>query len=213
MAGRINRKAIIHIILIGTLLTVVFLISFSLNKDQNNQDKVAVLRVVNEYLNYDTPLTGLINISILNPRKLGIRVEKLKYKLTLSYNSIDIKSYPVVFGFNPIDDKLREGDGCTPEGVFKVRSKYHHASWSRFIWIDYPNEESWRKHRDAKQSGRMPYNYNIDSEVGIHGVPQGCDYLIDSRKNWTLGSVSLKNKDIIELYPFITSEILIEIVQ
>lgn len=45
----------------------------------------------------------------------------------------------------------------------------------------------------------------------IQGVPKGMDFLIDMKYNWTLGCISLKNKDIDELYPFITKNTIIEI--
>lgn len=96
--AKLNRKAIIHIILIGIILAVIFLITLSL-KDQNNPDRVSAQKVVNDYLNYNTPLSSLVNLSSVNPSKLRIRIEKLKYVLTLFCDSKAIKCYPVVFRF------------------------------------------------------------------------------------------------------------------
>lgn len=209
--ARIKREAIILIILLGIVLTVSSLIITNIRKEQSLSRQVSAQRQATEYLNYNTPLTDLLDPSTINPGKLRIGIKKYHYQLTLYYDSEAIKSYPVVLGFNAVDDKLRQGDGCTPEGVFKVRDKYPHSSWTRFIWIDYPNQDSWRKHKEAKQRGKIPLSANIGGEVGIHGVPQGYDHLIDERENWTLGCVSLKNKDIIEIYPYITKETVIEI--
>ncbi len=184
---KVDRRTIIIIILLGIILTVILLNTFSIYKNQNNREQVSAQRVVNEYLNYNEPLADLIDISSINPSKLSIRIEKLKFKLTLYHNSTAIKSYPVVFGFNAIDDKLRQGDGCTPEGIFKIWSKYPHASWSRFIWIDYPNQDSWIKHNAAKKNGKIPSNANIGGEVGIHGVPKGSmssSYAVNNYKHF-----------------------------
>lgn len=126
-------------------------------------------------------------------------------------DTLALKSYPVVFGFNPVDDKLRQGDGCTPEGVFKIRAKYPNKDWSKFIWIDYPNKDSWKKFQQAKDAGIIPKDASIGGDVGIHGVPKGADYAIDEKQNWTLGCISLKNKDIDEIYNFVTNDMLIEI--
>jgi murein L,D-transpeptidase YafK len=104
-----------------------------------------------------------------------------------------------------------QGDKCTPEGKFNIISKYPHREWSKFIWINYPNDDSWKKHNTAKSEGRIPKNAQIGGEVGIHGVPKGMDFLIDTKYNWTLGCISLKNKDVDELYPFITKNTIIEI--
>lgn len=165
----------------------------------------------NTLSNYHVPLRSLISSMRCDTAKLRIYIDKSDYKLTVFHEKKVVKSYPVVFGFNPVDDKLREGDRCTPEGRFKMISKYPHASWKRFIWFDYPNQESWKKHNAAKKRGKIPADAKIGGEVGIHGVPEGYDDLIDRRENWTLGCVALKNKDIIEIYPYINTETRIEI--
>jgi murein L,D-transpeptidase YafK len=151
-----------------------------------------------QLLNYDKKISELIES--IDKDKVSLLIEKSDYRLTILYEGKKIKSYPVVFGSNPIDDKLRQGDGCTPEGEFKIRTKYPHHSWSKFLWIDYPTDDSWDKHKEAKAQNKIPQNSSIGGEIGIHGVPEGTDYLIDSKENWTLGCISLKNKDINEIY-------------
>ena len=154
---------------------------------------------------------GLTNSSIslqllmdslkIEKEDLAILIDKSDYKLSIMAGGKAIKEYPVVFGDNPTDDKLMEGDRRTPEGSFKVRDLYPHKKWSKFIWIDYPNEESWVKHNKARESGEIPKNSKIGGEIGIHGVPAGYDHAIDNKTNWTLGCISLKNKDVNEIYP------------
>jgi murein L,D-transpeptidase YafK len=117
-----------------------------------------------------------------------------------------VKEYDVVFGGNPVDDKEKEGDKRTPEGVFGVRDKYPHRNWSKFIWIDYPNEDSWRKFNQRKADGIIKQGETIGGEVGIHGVPDGMNNLIDEKINWTLGCISMKNKDVNEIYPYISKK-------
>ncbi|MEX0967197.1 MAG: L,D-transpeptidase [Bacteroidia bacterium] len=135
--------------------------------------------------------------------KTWIHISKSKRVLALMEDTHLLKRYPVVLGFNPTDDKLREGDGCTPEGTFKIRDLYPHRSWSKFIWIDYPNDASWEKHEAAKAGGSIPAESAIGGEVGIHGVPAGSDFLITMKEDWTLGCISLKNDDVDELYKYV----------
>lgn len=144
--------------------------------------------------------------------ELKIKIDKSNYLLSVYHKEKKLIQYPCVFGFNPIDDKHQEGDGCTPEGTFGVRSKYAHKSWSYFIWIDYPNKESWSKFNNRKASGEIESNASIGGEIGIHGVPEGMDDLIDSKTNWTLGCISLKTRDITDLYNSIGDKTQIEIV-
>lgn len=137
---------------------------------------------------------------------IKVLIDKSDYTLQIFAADTLVKTYPVVFGGNPVDDKLRQGDQCTPEGNFKMNSKYPHKSWSKFIWINYPTADSWKKHNQAKKEGKIPQNAKIGGEIGIHGVPEGKDFAIDRRINWTLGCISLKNADVNEIYPFFDSK-------
>jgi len=141
-----------------------------------------------------------------NRIKHGIFISKEHYRLAIMARGNVIKSYPVVFGRNPVDDKLMQGDKCTPEGRFGVRAKYPHKKWNKFVWIDYPTSESWDKHRSAKSNGWIPQEASIGGEIGLHGVTANDDWLIDNKVNWTLGCISMKNSDIDEIYPYISTE-------
>ena len=142
-----------------------------------------------------------LNISV--SEDFVIYVDKSTYTLDIKLEDKKLVSYPIVLGGNPIGDKRREGDQKTPEGIFKVRSKFEHNKWNKFIWVDYPNEDSERKFRNSIENGEIPENSSIGGEIGIHGVPEGKNYLIDQKVNWTLGCVSLKNHHIDEFYEYI----------
>lgn len=164
------------------------------------------------YLNYDKGLNGLLEEKF-DKRKISILTEKSKYKLTVFYEGKEIKSYPIVLGANPVDDKIKEGDGCTPEGKFKVKNHYIHKKLSKFIWLSYPNGSAWRRYGQAKSKGLLKMSDSIGSNIGIHGVPEGQDNLIDEKKNWTDGSISLKNKDVNEIFDVIQDGDSVEIIK
>ena len=132
--------------------------------------------------------------------ELLILIDKSAYTLSVMHKEEMLITYPCVFGFNAIDDKRQEGDGCTPEGSFGIRSKYAHSSWKYFIWFDYPTKESWSKHKKSKADCDIPNSATVGGELGIHGVPEGADGRIADKTNWTLGCISLTNKDIEDLY-------------
>ncbi|MEZ4884263.1 MAG: L,D-transpeptidase [Chitinophagales bacterium] len=163
------------------------------------------------YVNQSIPISHIIDSLQIPQKALCIYISKKKRELHIMADSTTLKSYPVVFGFNPIDDKRTEGDGCTPEGLFVVRDRYPHKKWSKFIWVDYPTKDSWHKHQKAKKDGKIAEKATIGGQIGIHGVPNGQDFLIDMGKNWTLGCISLKNKHIDEFYPYISKGTKIEI--
>ncbi len=153
--------------------------------------------------NYSIPLDELLDsIKVINP-DLNIHIDKSRYTLSLYADTLLIKQYPVVFGWNPVDDKLFQGDGCTPEGNFKVLAKYDHEAWSKFIWIDYPNKESLTKFREAKAISLISPESTPGGEIGIHGVPINHDYVIEQGDNWTAGCIALKNRDIAEIYNYV----------
>lgn len=125
-----------------------------------------------------------------------MKIDKSAYKVYIYHNEEKLITYPRVFGFNAEDDKMQEGDGCTPEGNFGVRSMYAHSSWKYFIWIDYPNEESWSRFKQRKTDRILSNEATVGGEIGIHGM----DDMIENKTNWTLGCISLTNADIEDLY-------------
>jgi murein L,D-transpeptidase YafK len=147
----------------------------------------------------------------LDKSKISILIEKSRHRLTIYQDKIVIKSYPVVFGDNPKGDKFIEGDRRTPEGIFHLKDLYPHPQWSKFLWLDYPNAASWRKHLTAKQTGKIPWYTSIGKDVGIHGVPVNSDKLIEAQVNWTWGCISLKTADVNEIYQVSRSGTLVEI--
>jgi murein L,D-transpeptidase YafK len=162
------------------------------------------------FLNADQALKKLLPLNF-DRSKLSILIEKSQHRLTVYYDHQPIKSYSVVFGNLP-GDKRREGDRKTPEGLFKIRDKYPHPDWSKFLWLDYPNAQSECKHTRAKQTGEIPLMSTIGGEVGIHGVPISRDSWVDDRRNWTWGCPALKTDAINELYDVVQIGTIVEIV-
>jgi murein L,D-transpeptidase YafK len=138
-----------------------------------------------------------------------IVVHKLSRKLICYRGLTPIKTYPVVLGNDPYNDKLCQGDTCTPEGVYRVRAKYPHSKWDSFIWLDYPNNQNWLKFARAKEAGRIPPEADIGGQVGIHGTED--PYRNISGENWTKGCISLLNKDLDEIYPLVNDKTLVVI--
>lgn len=135
--------------------------------------------------------------------QLRIVVDKSDYELHVYDSKGWYATYPVVFGNDPLMDKKMEGDKCTPEGTFKIVGKRPHEKWSRFMLLDYPNQESIAKFNKRKKNGEVPKNATPGGGVGIHGTWPHEDFVIDRYKNWTLGCISLKNVDVQEIYSYI----------
>jgi murein L,D-transpeptidase YafK len=138
-----------------------------------------------------------------------IWVEKQPRRLTVYRGTTRLKTYPVVLGANPRNDKLCQGDHCTPEGVYRVVTKFDHPRWDKFILLDYPNMENWLKFTRAKKAGKLPFDAKIGGEIGIHGTHD--PYMNATGENWTMGCVSLLNQHIEEIYPLVNDDTLVVI--
>lgn len=131
-----------------------------------------------------------------------IVIDKSEYALSVYDNQGWYATYPVVFGSDNQGDKKMEGDNKTPEGNFKIIAKKIHDKWSRFMAIDYPNDESRRKFNQRKERGEIPASARIGGSIGIHGTWPHEDFVVDRFKNWTMGCISMKRSDVEEIYNF-----------
>lgn len=133
---------------------------------------------------------------------ISIIIDKSDYELSVYDEKGWYATYPVVFGNNSLADKKMEGDKNTPEGSFSIANKRVHEKWCRYLGINYPTAEDRAKFAERKRKGEIPKNASIGGGVGIHGTWPHEDFQIDRFKNWTLGCISMKNEDVIELYGF-----------
>lgn len=149
---------------------------------------------------YEQPLPRVLDSLQLRPEQTWVHISKSACTLSVRYNALIVKSYPVVFGTNPVDDKRYQGDGCTPEGEFLLTDKYPHKRYGYFIFVNYPTADSYRKHREAQKAGKVPGGMGVGGDIGIHGVPPGYDYEIDNLNHWTVGCIAMKRGDVQDLY-------------
>ncbi|MBL8003267.1 MAG: L,D-transpeptidase family protein [Flavobacteriales bacterium] len=156
------------------------------------------------------PLARLLDSLAIPADRVHFRVDKSERKFRVEARlggegakDTVLVTYPCVLGESPEGDKFMQGDRRTPEGTFTFRSKRVHDRWHKFIWIDYPNAESWRRYRERVAQGHIPPGKDIGGEIGIHGVPEGMDAWIVEGVDWTWGCIALKNADVDEIYPYI----------
>src|ERR1044072_7435216 len=141
---------------------------------------------------------------IAKPR---IIVYKRERKLELYSDKTLLRTYRVGLGFSPVADKVREGDGATPEGDFYVFVKNSKSAYYLSLGVSYPNPEDAergfrdglinKKQRDQileaiKRKTAPPQYTQLGGLIYIHGNGAG--------KDWTWGCVALENADIKELY-------------
>lgn len=132
-----------------------------------------------------------------------IWVDKSEAQLKVTEGEECLVTYPIVLGNQDLGDKMMQGDKKTPEGSFRIATKYKHAKWHRFMLLDYPTKEDIQKFKERKEQGLIPSNAKIGGGIGIHGTWPHEDYAIDRRIQWTEGCVATKNQYIQKLFEVI----------
>jgi murein L,D-transpeptidase YafK len=141
---------------------------------------------------------------IENPR---IIVYKRERKLELYSNKALIRTYRVGLGFSPVADKVREGDGATPEGDFYIFVKNNKSAYYLSLGVSYPNvEDAERGLRDGLIN-KAQYNTILEANRKKNAPPQytklgGLIYIHGNgaKSDWTWGCVALENEQMKELY-------------
>lgn len=168
--------------------------------DAGDAKKAAAPSPVEEEIDNSRPL----KLPLVNPK---ILVKKGARRLTLYSGGEAVRAYPVALGFSPEGDKVRQGDGRTPEGTYYVCVKNAKSAFYLSLGLSYPNEEdAERGLRDKlitrqqserivsaiKKRQRPPWDTRLGGEIFIHGH--------GSTGDWTWGCVALDNEGIKELF-------------
>lgn len=150
-------------------------------------------------INLHRPIKGdtLVKDSVM------LMVSKSKYKVDVYYRGKMIRSYTAVFGPRPLENKNMEGDRCTPEGWYHIRTKNPASQYNKCMLLDYPNDTAYTRFNILKEKGAIPKTARIGGNIGIHGIWRGGDDMIEMGVGWTDGCVALRNADIDELYSFV----------
>lgn len=203
----------------------------TVNKDENNQSQAGAKAAPDQDksgINNGNNTAGKSLARILAEKNIStpipdlkIVVDKTDLLLTLYSGATPLKSYHVAIGEGGIGDKERSGDHRTPEGTFYISEKsvltpadqYLGTRWMR---VSYPNvEDAQRGLRtglidqatydqivQANQNGTTPpQKTNLGGGVGIHG---GSGYPVNQGDYWTWGCVGLTDKDVEEIFDYIT---------
>ena len=127
--------------------------------------------------------------------RAAIVVVKEAHLLTVFVGGQPTKSYTVELGFNWIADKLREGDGSTPEGRYRVVARMDHlaSGFYKALRIDFPNAEDRAEFGRARRRGEIPASARIGGLIEIHGGG-------GRQRDWTDGCVAVTNPEIEDLF-------------
>lgn len=124
----------------------------------------------------------------------NVIVLKGQRRLLLLHGDKTLKVYTVVLGREPHDHKVREGDGRTPEGTYRLDSRNPRSRFHLALHISYPNESDRAR---AVAAGASP-----GGDIMIHGLPNGLGWIGKLHRfiDWTDGCIAVTNREMEEIW-------------
>ena len=121
-----------------------------------------------------------------------IVIEKAARRMQLFQDGKPVRTYKIALGFTPAGDKVRQGDGKTPEGTFTIDRRNSESAFHLSIGLDYPQPED--RARAAKAG------YSPGGDIFIHGQPNALPDGLKIKGDWTAGCIALTNAEIEEIW-------------
>jgi len=131
------------------------------------------------------------------PDVTSVVVNKGARKMYLLHNEEVLREYRVDLGFAPIGAKTVEGDGKTPEGIYRINRRNPNSAYHLSVGISYPNTQDVA---DASAIGKRP-----GGEIFIHGQPNNAKARKRAARveDWTAGCIAVSNEEIEEIYSMV----------
>ena len=143
-------------------------------------------------------------LPLVNPQ---IVVIKSRRQLMLYAGDQLVRTYPIGLGFNPVGDKIKEGDGATPEGKFYVFTRNVESKFYLSLGISYPNLEDAERGLRSGLINQEEYEQIVEAHRQQQAPPQdtllgGQIYIHGhgTQKDWTRGCVALDDRNVKELF-------------
>ncbi|MDO5606396.1 MAG: L,D-transpeptidase family protein [Paracoccus sp. (in: a-proteobacteria)] len=119
-------------------------------------------------------------------------IEKAARRMSAWQNGRMVREYRVALGFAPDGDKMRQGDGKTPEGIFRIDRRNDRSRFHLSLGIDYP--------RAADRARARAGGYDPGGDIFIHGQPNEIAAGFRVAGDWTDGCIAIDNHEIEELF-------------
>ena len=134
-----------------------------------------------------------------------ILVQKSARQLTLLRKGKALRTYHVSLGSRPAGAKERQGDGRTPEGIYRIDSRNASSKYHRALHVSYPNAADRLR---ARRLGVAP-----GGQIMIHGTPnrwRGLPFVF-AHSDWTAGCIAVSDAEIEEIWKLVPNGTVVEI--
>lgn len=130
-------------------------------------------------------------------------VEKSARRMTAYQDGTPVRVYDIALGFSPTGNKQIEGDGKTPEGIFKINRRNAKSAFHLSLGLNYPLPDDLAR---AREDGTDP-----GGDIFIHGQPNGLKRQEKIKRDWTAGCIAVSNTEMEELWAIIPIGTVVEI--
>ncbi len=125
-----------------------------------------------------------------------IIVRKAERMMVLMREGQEVSRHSVRLGFTPEGHKMQEGDGKTPEGIYRIDRRNPRWRFHLSLGINYPTAA---QRQAAKQKGISP-----GGDIFIHGQPNRLKGLgVALPYDWSDGCVAVSDKEIEAIYALV----------
>lgn len=121
-----------------------------------------------------------------------ILVEKSARRLTVFRKGKTVRTYTMALGRAPVGPKHVQGDGKTPEGIYRIDRRNPASSYHLSLGINYP--------QDADRKRAAALDRSPGGDIFLHGQPNTLDQGLMLKGDWTAGCIALTDAGIEELW-------------
>ncbi len=139
-------------------------------------------------------LTGLVE---------RIIIDKTARQMVLIQNGRPVRSYAIALGFAPDGDKTQQGDGRTPEGIFRIAVRNDASKYHLSLGLDYPQADDIAR---AAAGGFDP-----GDDIMIHGQPNVLPDGTMIKGDWTAGCIAVSNAEMREIWAVTSADTVVEV--
>lgn len=137
------------------------------------------------------PETGPLSGPLVGPVDRLV-IEKSARRMTAYRAGRALRTYPIALGFAPTGDKRRQGDGRTPEGLFRIDRRNASSAYHLSLGIDYP--------RPQDRARAAAAGINPGGDIFIHGQPNQRPPGEILAGDWTAGCIAVSDAEIAQLF-------------
>jgi len=126
------------------------------------------------------------------PTVTSIVVQKARRQMAVLHDNDVLAGFQIDLGFAPVGPKQVQGDGRTPEGVYRINRRNPNSEYHLSLGISYPDVN------DVVRAQAM--GQPVGGDIFIHGTPRR----FRNRVDWTMGCIAVTDPEVEQIYAMVS---------